>query len=364
MHAHIHTRIHIHTYTHTHECTHIHKCTYTFAHTSITYTHTNTSVHSHTYTHMCVHMHIHTHKGAHIHIHEYTHIHTSIQAYAYTHKCTCTHIQTWGYTYTHMGVHTHLKSSLLSVLSDEKKQQEELRDHESVPQAWRVTLLHDIFVCFIFISLLLSFLLMCMCACMHAMPMKFRRGHQIPWVWSFPRLWTASFVFWKLNWDPLGTEPRATAIFNILRGPPLEPSTRSLSEATLLCWTVNKQRLLSENKIVIQAYHSSPLLALSCIFPSGLEAPSSVTLTMLSSLSCDHLDLESCQLVHHQSKDEQTQSHQHGLAASLVFTSSSGDYFVCGCNALARGRRPDVLPPSVEWILQTHRLVHHHWTQL
>lgn len=69
---------------------------------------------------------------------------------------------------------------------------------------------------------------------------------------------------------------------------------------------------------------------------------------MLSSLSCDHLDLESCQLVHHQSEDEQTQPHQNGLAAPLVFMSSSGDYFVCGCNALAHGRRPDVVSPSVE----------------
>lgn len=52
-----------------------------------------------------------------------------------------------------------------------------------------------------------------MCACMHAVPMKFRRGHQILWVWSFLWLRTASFGFWELNWDPLGTEPRAAAIF-------------------------------------------------------------------------------------------------------------------------------------------------------
>lgn len=107
-------------------------------------------------------------------------------------------------------------------------------------------------------------------------------------------------------------------------------STKRLLEATLPCWTVHTQQLLSEDKIVIQAYHSSPLITVSCIFPSGLEAPFYVALTLLSSL-----------------QNEQTQPPQHELAASLVFTSSSGDYFVCVCNALARARRSDIVPPSL-----------------
>lgn len=108
-----------------------------------------------------------------------------------------------------------------------------------------------------------------------------------------------------------------------------QASTKRLLEATLPCWTVHTQQLLSEDKIVIQAYHPSPLITLSCIFLSGLEAPFSVTLTLLSSL-----------------ENEQTQPHQNELAASLVLTSSSGDNFVCVCNALARVRRSDIAPPS------------------
>lgn len=165
-----------------------------------------------------------------------------------------------------------------------------------------------------------------MCACMHTVPMKFRRGHQILWVWSFLWLRTASFGFWELNWDPLGTEPRAAAIFTSW-----EDHLSSLHQKA--CRSSPPLLDCSYTTTVVwgQDCHTSILLFSSdnplVHFPVWLRG--SVTLTLLSSL-----------------ENEQTQPHQHELAASLVLTSSSGDYFVCVCNALARVRRSDIAPPS------------------
>lgn len=218
--------VHIHIYMSVHN-THIHKCTYTFAYMSITYTHTNTSVHSHTYTHMSVHMHIHTHKGAQ-HIHEYTH--------TYTHKYTSICIYTWVYihthtnprehTYTHGRTHTFKKLTVVCTFRWEETTGTAERPWKhplgmkSHPITWHFCLLY-----FYLLTFNIFYLCVCVPACMQCLWSS--EGGIRSQVWSFPWLPTVSFVFWELNWDPLGSEPRAAAIFSILRGPPLKPPPKA-----------------------------------------------------------------------------------------------------------------------------------------
>lgn len=193
----------------------------------------------------------------------------------------------------------------------------------SYPITWHFCLLY-------FYSLTFNIFYLCVCvpACMQCLwssDVGIRSsGSEVSCDCGLPLLGSGNWteILWGLN-------PEQQPSLHLERTTSRD-STKRLLEATLPCWTVHTQQLLSEDKIVIQAYHSSPLITLSCIFLSGLEAPFSVTLTLLSSL-----------------ENEQTQPHQHELAASLVLTSSSGDYFVCVCNALARVRRSDIVPPSL-----------------
>ena len=43
--------------------------------------------------------------------------------------------------------------------------------------------------------------------CMHAVPTEARRGHQIPWSWSYSCLWGNGCGCWDLNSGPLQEQP-------------------------------------------------------------------------------------------------------------------------------------------------------------
>lgn len=51
---------------------------------------------------------------------------------------------------------------------------------------------------------------MCICECLHGhlgmymwVPREARRRHQIPWSWSYRKLWATIYRFWKPNLGPL-----------------------------------------------------------------------------------------------------------------------------------------------------------------
>ncbi len=105
-HTHTHTHVLTHTHAHTHTCSHTHMLTHTGQSHTHTHTETHTQVHSDTDT--CAHTHrsvTHTHIQVSL-THTYTYIHTQVSL---SHTQTHTHIYTHtGQSFTHTDTHTHI----------------------------------------------------------------------------------------------------------------------------------------------------------------------------------------------------------------------------------------------------------------